>query len=89
VTEGIKPGVVACSHHLGRWRRRQDPPANRWATNTVDIRQVQMGPRVDDEWIVASGLAPGERVAVEGLQRMRQGMQVVARDAAAGPPGER
>src|SRR5438552_14564524 len=20
VTEGIKPGVVACSHHLGRWR---------------------------------------------------------------------
>ena len=37
VTEAIRPGVIACSHHLGRWRRSQDPEANRWATNTVDI----------------------------------------------------
>ena len=37
VTEAIRPGVVACSHHLGRWRRDQDPKANRWAMNTVDI----------------------------------------------------
>ena len=37
VTEAIRPGVVACSHHLGRWRREQDPKANRWAMNTVDI----------------------------------------------------
>lgn len=50
---------------------------------TVDIRQVQMGPRVTEEWIVESGLEPGERVALEGLQRMRPGMQVVAKDAPA------
>ena len=37
VTEGMKPGVVACSHHLGRWRRPQDVPGNRWAVNTVAI----------------------------------------------------
>ncbi len=37
VTEGMKPGVVACSHHLGRWRRPQDAPGNRWAVNTVEI----------------------------------------------------
>ncbi|HMQ45800.1 MAG TPA: molybdopterin-dependent oxidoreductase [Saprospiraceae bacterium] len=36
VTQAMKPGVVACSHHLGRWRRAQDA-GNRWATNTVDI----------------------------------------------------
>jgi len=24
VTEGIKPGVVACSHHMGRWRMEKD-----------------------------------------------------------------
>ncbi len=40
VTESIKPGVVACSHHLGRWRRKQDPVANRWAMNLVDIKEV-------------------------------------------------
>ena len=55
---------------------------------TVDLRQVQMGPRVDDEWIVESGLEPGERVALEGLQRMRSGMQVVAKDAPAEPAGD-
>ena len=37
VTEGMKPGVVACSHHLGRWRRPQDKIGNRWGTNTVQI----------------------------------------------------
>ena len=37
VTQGMKPGVVACSHHLGRWRRKQDK-GNRWATNTVSIK---------------------------------------------------
>ncbi len=37
VTEGMRPGVVACSHHLGRWRRPQDPNGNRWATATVSI----------------------------------------------------
>ncbi|MCB9331229.1 MAG: molybdopterin-dependent oxidoreductase [Lewinellaceae bacterium] len=38
VTEGMKPGVLACSHHLGRWRRPQDAPGNRWATATVNIQ---------------------------------------------------
>ena len=36
VTESIKPGVVACSHHIGRWRRKQDR-GNRFLTNTVEI----------------------------------------------------
>ncbi len=43
VTEGMKPGVVACSHHLGRWRRPQDKTGNRWATNTVSIEQSGSG----------------------------------------------
>jgi anaerobic selenocysteine-containing dehydrogenase len=43
VTEGMKPGVVACSHHLGRWRRPQDAPGNRWAVNTVSIENDGKG----------------------------------------------
>ncbi|MES0490027.1 MAG: molybdopterin-dependent oxidoreductase [Leptospirales bacterium] len=39
VCEGIKPGVVACSHHIGRWRRLGDPSANKWATSLVDIQK--------------------------------------------------
>ncbi len=39
VTEAMKPGVVACSHHLGRWRRKQDAEGNRWSVNLVDIAE--------------------------------------------------
>jgi len=43
VTEAMKPGVVACSHHIGRWRRPQDKIGNRWHTNTVEIRKEGNG----------------------------------------------
>jgi anaerobic selenocysteine-containing dehydrogenase len=43
VTEGMKPGVVACSHHLGRWRRQHDEKANRWSMNQVTIDEVGAG----------------------------------------------
>lgn len=51
---------------------------------TVEMRSVEMGPRIDRRWIVDAGLAAGERIALDGLQRLRTGMQVVARPAAAG-----
>ncbi|MGH7932616.1 MAG: molybdopterin dinucleotide binding domain-containing protein, partial [Candidatus Binataceae bacterium] len=43
VTEGIRPGVVACSHHLGRWRLKEDVGGERWATALVDLRQIEPG----------------------------------------------
>jgi anaerobic selenocysteine-containing dehydrogenase len=43
VTEGIRPGVIACSHHLGRWRLNEDFGGERWSSAVVDIRQVEPG----------------------------------------------
>ncbi|HEX9792602.1 MAG TPA: molybdopterin dinucleotide binding domain-containing protein [Planctomycetota bacterium] len=40
VTEGIRPGVVACSHHLGRWRLDGVPGTDRWASAPVRIEQT-------------------------------------------------
>jgi len=40
VTEGIRPGVIACSHHLGRWRLREDTGGEKWSTALVDLRQT-------------------------------------------------
>ena len=39
VTEGIRPGVVACSHHMGRWRLMGDDHQNgqRQLMATVDL----------------------------------------------------
>lgn len=42
ITQGMKPGVVACSHHLGRWKRAQDK-GNSWSTNTVNISAEENG----------------------------------------------
>jgi anaerobic selenocysteine-containing dehydrogenase len=39
VTEALRPQVVVCSHHIGRWRRGADTPGNRWATNLVDVKK--------------------------------------------------
>ncbi len=41
VTEAIRPGVIACSHHLGRWRRKADPPLGRWSANVVTVEDSQ------------------------------------------------
>jgi anaerobic selenocysteine-containing dehydrogenase len=43
VTESIRPGVIACSHHLGRWRLREDTGGERWSTALVDLRQETPG----------------------------------------------
>ena len=46
------------------------------ADNKVDVRPVTVGDRVDNRWIIASGLSPGDRVVAEGVQRMRTGVHV-------------
>jgi anaerobic selenocysteine-containing dehydrogenase len=43
VTEGIRPGVVACSHHLGRWRVEGKPGTDRWAAAPVQIETSPEG----------------------------------------------
>jgi len=51
--------------------------------NRVLFRNVTMGARVDGLWVVEDGVKVNERVVVEGLQRVRDGMTVVAKAAPA------
>jgi membrane fusion protein, multidrug efflux system len=48
------------------------------ATNTVEVRVIQAEATRGDKWIVSGGLAPGERVIVEGLQKAMPGRSVKA-----------
>jgi len=41
-TEGIRPGVLACSHHMGRWRLDADQ-GSRWATALVKLEDLGDG----------------------------------------------
>lgn len=44
--------------------------------NNVEIRSVTVGERVGSQWIIAQGLAPGEQVIVDGLQKLKPGVPV-------------
>jgi RND family efflux transporter MFP subunit len=44
--------------------------------NTVDVRPVKVGQRAGNLWIIDQGLNQGERVVVEGLQKLKAGMTV-------------
>ena len=44
--------------------------------NKVEYRPVQLGPLVDGLRVVRSGLKPGDTIVVNGLMRVRPGMQV-------------
>ncbi len=46
------------------------------AQNAVEYRAVELGGIYDNRRIVRSGLRPGERIVVGGLQRVRPGMTV-------------
>lgn len=59
----------------------RDPTGNTSAMvltddNTVEQRDVTVGRTVGTDWLVSDGLSDGDRVIIEGLQKVRPGMQV-------------
>jgi len=49
------------------------------ADNKAEIRPVKVGERVGQMWLIEEGLKPGDRVVVEGIQKVREGMPVDAK----------
>ena len=45
---------------------------------------VKAGARVGNIWVIESGLKPGEKVIVEGLQKVQPGVKVNREDREAG-----
>jgi RND family efflux transporter MFP subunit len=46
--------------------------------NVVSIRNVKPGDRSGDLWIITDGVKAGDRVITEGLQKVKDGMAVIA-----------
>jgi len=66
----------------------RDPKGNATAMvvgkdNKVEMRNVTTARAVGDQWLVTSGLAAGDRVIVEGLQKIQPGMPVQPTELAA------
>lgn len=65
----------------------RDPKGNTTAMVVGDdgkaaVRPVQVSRTVGDRWLVENGLRPGDKVIVEGLQKIRPGSAVKAIEAA-------
>jgi anaerobic selenocysteine-containing dehydrogenase len=62
VTEGIRPGVVACSHHMGRWKLLDQGQRQMMATVSLD--------REGDQWGLTRerGVAPYESSDADTLR---------------------
>lgn len=56
------------------------------ANDTVAPRVLTLDRAVGDKWVVTQGLAPGDRLIVEGLQKIRPGMPVKAVPFGSQPP---
>jgi membrane fusion protein (multidrug efflux system) len=46
--------------------------------SNVQIRMLTLDRAIGDQWLVSSGLAPGERVIIEGMQKVKPGAPVKA-----------
>jgi len=46
------------------------------AQNKAQVRTVRLGDKADNYYIVLEGLNAGERVIVEGMQKVRPGSEV-------------
>ena len=56
--------------------------------NKVEYREVQLGAPVDGLRVVTTGLKAGERIVVNGLQRVRPGVVVAPQDVPMGAKAE-
>ncbi|MFA6957248.1 MAG: efflux RND transporter periplasmic adaptor subunit [Thermoanaerobaculia bacterium] len=61
----------------------------------IEMRTVKTGARVGSMWVIEEGLTAGDKVVVEGMQKVKNGMEVkattveaTAAPAAAAPPAE-
>jgi membrane fusion protein (multidrug efflux system) len=77
VTEGVNEQAIL----IPQQSVSRDPKGNPIAlivdsAGKVQQRMLSLDRAVEDQWLVASGLAPGDRVIAEGMQKVRPGASV-------------
>jgi membrane fusion protein (multidrug efflux system) len=77
----VKEGIDEKAILIPQQAVSRDPKGNPFALivnadGKVELRMLTLGRALGDEWLVSSGLAPGDRVIVEGTQRARPGASV-------------
>jgi membrane fusion protein, multidrug efflux system len=87
IEEGVRENTVLAPQQGVTHDQKGDPSALIVGTdNTVELRPLQIGRAVGDQWVVTSGLKPGDRLIVEGLQMAKPGAKVQPEEYR--PPGQ-
>lgn len=88
VTEGVNERAILAPQQ----GVAHDPKGNPVALivdgeGKVEQRMLRLDRAIDDKWMISSGLSPGDRLIVEGLQSVRPGesVKVVVPDSGGGP----
>lgn len=74
LTEGVNPqAILAPQQGVSRNVRGEAVALILNNENVVEQRVIETGATAGDQWVVLSGLNPGDRLIVDGLQRVRPG----------------
>jgi membrane fusion protein (multidrug efflux system) len=78
IHEGVRQGVVLAPQQGVSHNQKGEPTALVVGPdNTVELRTITTDRAIGDQWLVSSGLNPGDRVIVEGIQSAKPGAKVV------------
>lgn len=87
IKQGIDSDAIAVPQQS--IQRTNDGKPEVWVVKEdgrVMLQPIEVGPVVDGSWIVREGLEPGQKVVVEGFQKIVAGMEVKALDWKTGKP---
>ena len=88
IQEGVRQGVVLAPQQGVSHNQKGEPNALVVGPdNTVELRTIETDRAIGDQWLVTSGLKPGDRVIVEGIQLAKPGAKVVPEEYR--PPDEK
>jgi membrane fusion protein (multidrug efflux system) len=81
VVTGHLPGAVVVPQRAIQELQGRGQVAVVGKDDEVDVRTVELGPTWGTLRVITKGISPGERVIVEGFQKVRPGMKVTAKPA--------
>ena len=81
----VENAILAPQEGVTRDRRGRPTAMVVNADNAVESRELTVQRDLGNHWVVTSGLAPGDRIIVAGLQKVSPGMTVTPEERATAP----
>jgi membrane fusion protein (multidrug efflux system) len=79
IAEGVVPaGLLAPQQGVSRDERGRPTALVVGPGGKAQLRSLQLGQAVGDQWLVTAGLRPGDRLIVQGLQKVKPGQAIRA-----------